>query len=220
MLHWLLQSNAGLALRVTLGVCVLVFLAVTDLQRNKQAATRWREYSVLIASVLVACAYGVVNDQITATISWEYFFYAKELELKLGPTVPPDMVALRWQAVMIGLMATWSAGLIFGVVLLLANNPFRDIPRLRNRQLIGMLPLILAVTIAFAAIFAPIGYYGGLDWITQDFPEMRHSGLFRPARFICAWSIHLGGYLGGLLGTLLAAARVVQLRFRLKRGEI
>jgi hypothetical protein len=89
---------------------------------------------VLAAAVGAAMLYGIVNDQITSTISWEYFYYGKELDKMLGPQTPPQQWPLRWEAAKVGMKATWTAGLIFGVVLLLANNPFRTLPRLKNRE--------------------------------------------------------------------------------------
>src|ERR1700677_2554688 len=101
--------------------------------------------------------YGIVHDQITSTISWEYFYYGKALENSLGPTTPPDPAALHWAAAKIGVEATWAAGLIFGAVLLLANNPFRDLPRLANRELALWLPMIVGIAVVCGVVFGLAG---------------------------------------------------------------
>ena len=129
-MSWLLHSDGGLLLRIVVGCCIFAALGIADLARHGRAATRWREYLVLLAAVAVALAYGALNDQITSAISWEYFYYGKELDKVLRPSVPPAGLSFHWEVAKVGLKATWSAGLIFGVVLLLANNPFGNLPRL------------------------------------------------------------------------------------------
>jgi hypothetical protein len=217
MLDWLVHSDGGLAVRIIAGCCIFAAMGIVDLSRHGRSATRWREYGVLAAAVVVALVYGVVNDQITSAISWEYFYYGKELDKVLGPTVPPEIWPLRWEAAKVGLKATWSAGLIFGVVLLLANNPFRNLPRLRNRELLGMLPVILLMAAGLGIVGGILGYEGFLSWMSADFQEMLRADIFRPQRFICTWGIHLGGYVGGFVGTFVAAGIIMRRRVMARR---
>jgi hypothetical protein len=216
LIRWLIHTDSGLLLRITVGVAIFIVLAVADIQRAGKAATRWREYGVLLAAVAVAISYGIINDQITSRISWEYFYYGKSLDAVLGPATPPNLSALHWQAIRIGTEATWSAGLIFGVVLLLANNPRPGLPQLRNRELIKLLPMIVLVTAAAGVVGGFCGYHGWLTSMDSDFGAMVQADLYRPRRFMCAWGVHLGGYAGGALGTVIAALRV----FRLRHGLI
>ncbi len=216
MIHWFLYSPAGLAIRIAIGLCIFAALAIIDLHRHGRSATRWREYTVLLIAVFAAVVYGVLNDQITSRISWEYFYYGKELDKVLGSVVPPDPHALHLQAAKVGVEATWSAGLIFGVVLLLANNPLGNWPRLRNRELVKLLPLIILITAAAGVLLGELGYHGYLTFLQSDFVDMTRGDIFHPRRFICAWGVHLGGYLGGLLGTALAATLILHRRRRLK----
>src|SRR3954463_15199167 len=105
----------SLPIRIAIGVAIFTALALHDLRRHGRRATRWREYAVLLACVAAACAYGVLNDQLTSSISWEYFYYGKGLETALGPQIPPDPLQLHLRAALVGVQATWSAGLILGV---------------------------------------------------------------------------------------------------------
>src|SRR5437870_5921444 len=110
MLHWLLHTDAGLLTRIAVGASIFAVLAMVDLWKHGRAATRWREYGVLLIAVAVAMVYGIVNDLVTSSISWEYFFYGKRLDRVLSDAVPPDMARLHWEAAKIGMKATWSAG--------------------------------------------------------------------------------------------------------------
>ncbi len=212
MFYWLTHTDRGLLLRILVGITVFAILAIADLNRNGQSATRWREYVVLLACVAAAICYGVVNDQITSSISWEYFYYGKELDKILGPDVPPNALALHLQAAIIGIKATWSAGLIFGVVLLFANNPRPGLPRLNNSQVLWQLPIIAGFAAFCGAVLGFFGFQGWLTPLQNDFAEMVRADYFHPRNFMSAWGIHLGGYAGGAIGTLIAAVRILRLR--------
>jgi len=212
MLHWLIATDGGLMVRILIGACIFASLGAADLIRHRGKAQRWREYSVLLAAVALALVYGAVNDQITSRISWEYFYYGKELFRVLGPATPPDRGAMSWEAAKVGLKATWSAGLVFGVILLLANNPYHDLPRLRNRELLRPLLVIPCTAVCLGLLFGFLGYLGGLNWLSSDFQDMAHADVFRPRRFMTTWGIHLGDYIGGAIGTAIASIRVITLR--------
>ena len=212
---WPVHTESGLWTRISIGAAIFMALGIADFLQNGPTATRWKEYAVLSVAVLAALLYGAINDQITSSISWEYFYYGKELEHILGPIIPPEAAALHWEAAKVGLKATWFAGLIFGVILLLANNPFRHWPRLKNRQLIRLLPIILVTAAGFAVLGGVLGYEGALTHLSPDFEDMARADVFRPRRFMCTWGIHLGGYVGGLLGTFIAAGMVMRKRIYL-----
>lgn len=206
--NWLLHSDAGLAARVGVGVAIFALLAISDLRTNGPAARRWREYLFLLTCVAVGMLYGIVNDQITVGISWEYFYYGKSLDEVLGSTTPPADLPLRWQAAKVGMRATWSAGLILGVILLFANNPKPKRPALPFARLYQMLPLLLLIPATCAALFGLLGYLGHLTWINSEFALLIKDNFWRPRRFMAVYGIHLGGYIGGLLGAILAAIRI------------
>jgi len=216
--HWLLHTDTGLLVRIAAGVTIFAALAVVDLRRNGRDATRWREYGVLLAAVVAALVYGAVNDQVTVTISPEYFLYGKELAKTVGDP-PSSALALRWGAAKVGFMATWSAGLAFGVVLLIANNPRRGLPRLPNRRLVGLLPMILLSAAAFGVAGGAVGYAGLFTHASADFEDLVRADLWHPRRFMATWGVHLGGYVGSLFGTVAAVAMVVRGRLALRQRE-
>ena len=215
-MYWLLHTDAGLLTRVAVGLAIFAGLAVVDLRQHGRAATRWREYAVLAAAVVAALAYGAINDQVTVTISPEYFLFGKELAKTVGD--PPSPLALRWEAAKVGLKATWSVGLLCGVALLLANNPWRGLPRLPNAALVRRLPVLLAVAAVLGAAGGVAGYFGAYTRWQADFTDQVAANLWRPYRYMAAWGVHLGGYAGGLLGTAIAVVGVVVERRRAARS--
>jgi hypothetical protein len=208
MLNWWLHSDAGLLARIGIGAAIFLLLAVVDLVRRGRRATRWREYLFLLAACGFGMAYGVINDRIASSISWEYFYYGKGLDEQLGPHVPPDPAALRWAACKVGLKATWTVGLVVGVVLLLANNPKPGRPQLGYQTLLGILPIIFLVAACFAVIGGIIGSRGWLVWTSADLRGLLRENLFRPRRFLAVHGMNLGGYVGGVIATFIAAVRI------------
>lgn len=187
---------------------ILIVLAISDLKRHGKSATRWREYSFLLLCVGIAMVYGMMNDQVTSRISWEYFYYGKELAPIMGPQTPPDRGAMDWQAARIGAAATWWVGLVIGAAMLIANNPSRKYPQLSYRKLIGHLPAFIGIVILCAAIFGWLGHQHLLNWMGQDFREIAEMDLWRPRRFMMVYGIHLGGYVGGIAGMIFSVASI------------
>jgi hypothetical protein len=220
MWHWLVHTDAGLAARIGGGVAMFFILAILDLRKNHRKATRWREYLFLLACAAAAMIYGVVNDQITSRISWEYFYFGKGLDTVLGPVLPPDAGRLHYEAIKVGMKATWTVGLIIGVALLLANNPRRDRLRLSYRRMFRALAIIFAITVVFAVACGIAGYFSVPAYFSDDFRQMIAHDEFRPYRFICVFGVHLGGYIGGLVGCAVGIGWVLRERRRaMKRVE-
>ncbi len=112
-----------------------------------------------------------------------------------------------------------SAGLVIGVVLLLANNPRRNLPQLSygrlSRPLVGALACCVAASVALGIL----GYHGALTWTSADLRMLVHDGLFRPQRFLCVYGIHLGAYVGGVIGAMAGVGWVLRSRVRVRTRE-
>ena len=209
---WLVWSDAGLLLRIAAVATILGTVAWWDWRRKGAQARRWREYLFLLMAIVVTIAFAASLDQVTVTISWEYFYFGKELYEVLGPQSPPSMMPLRLQAALVGAKAALAPGLLIGVGLLFANNPrkkWREAPWPRLYRALAM-PLFLAATCA--AIGGVAGYAGWLTWTAEDFREMAAEGLMRPRHFMATWGAHLGAYVGGALGAILALVGVLRWR--------
>lgn len=211
-LDWWLKTDAGLWARIGLGALIFLALALWDWRKRGRQATRWREYLFLLLAVVAAMGYGVVNDQLTVTISWEYYYWGKGVGEKLG--LPVDPWSLRWEALKIGLKATWSAGLLVGVALLLASNPRAGWGRVSYGRLMRGLIEVFVCAAILAMLLGVIGYAGGFVPFSSDFAEMVRRDEFRPYRFMAVFGVHLGGYVGGLIGTIVVVVRIVRQRMR------
>jgi hypothetical protein len=210
--NWLIHSSTGLWLRIGAGVLIFVTLAILDARRHGRAATRWREYLFLMTCVICAMIYGIANDFVTSTISWEYFCFAKEQYPTPITQLPPVPRELYPAAAVVGMKATWTMGLLIGAVLLIANNPRRERPRLAYATLMQYLAMILAITVLFAVLMGSAGYLGALNGLDNGFAQAVTETSQRQRRFLTVWGIHIGAYAGGAIGLIIAAIRIFRRR--------
>jgi hypothetical protein len=206
--------------RFLFGVTVLVALAIYDLHEKGRQATRWREYVFLVLCVAVAIIYGILNDQVTSRISWEYFYYGKDLAPILGLQTPPDPMNLSLQALRIGATAAWWAGLIIGAAMLIANNRSRIDAQLSYRRLIARLPKIMIITLISALFFGFAGYHYYLNGISPDFQNLVKADLWRPHRFMAVYGAHLGGYVGGAMSIIYSVSSIIHERRKLPDSNL
>jgi hypothetical protein len=210
-MDWLMNTPAGLAVRLLLAIGVFVLLAGIDLAIHRRQATRWREYLILATAVLAAMAYGVANDQITLTLSPHYFYYHKGLAGRLGYGEPVVNAEARWEAAKVGMMATWTAGLLAGVLALWANNPRQDRPRLSTPRMVSMVWIPLSSAGTLGVLGGCIGALWQPAWLLAG---QEPASIGPAGRFSAVWFAHLGGYLGGVLGAGLMAVSILRARAR------
>jgi uncharacterized protein len=168
---------------------------------------RAKEYAFLLYTMLVAVAYGVAHDHVTATISPEYFLYGKGLSEASQP--------FPWAVTLLAVRASLPAGLLCGTVLLVANRPYRNGQpgQLTYVALVklSLIPLAAAGLLAAASAVlnatAQIGTATALELGVVP---------YRVWRFVIVWAVHVGSYAGALLGTVATAIMVVIRRRKLR----
>ena len=204
-----MDTDAGLLARIAAGASVLLVMALVDLRRRGRQATRWREYVFLLFVVAVAILYAILNDQVTCSISWEYFYYHDpSMSEAIGPLnygQSPSPAAVHLAAIRLAAKDAWTAGLIIGVAMLFANNPSKRFPQLPYRRLgrLAMLPLGCAILLSIV-----LGLAGWVGLLATFFEEFIRYDVFRPQRYITVFAAHLGLYAGGLIGTIWAVIAV------------
>jgi hypothetical protein len=193
--------------RFAIGVTFFLVLGVQDWIRHREDPKRAKEYLFLLYAALVAIIYGVIHDEVTATISREYFIYGKQLDFD----PPPFRVAVA----ILATRASYGVGLVAGALLLIANNPSPTRPKLGYRELmrLALLPLALAASgaVVGGALYAFDAFHlhaRALELV----PE--HS----VARFLVVWGVHTGSYAGAALGAIVSIV-LVRLRRRARTAQ-
>ena len=114
------------------------------------------------------------------------------------------------QAARIGAEATWAAGLVVGVAILMANNPGH---LLRNSLPApgGAIPRHHRITALTAALLGLAGNrYSSMG--PAIFRGLAATNLWRPRHFMTVYGIHLGGYVGASIATVFGVVGIIRER--------
>jgi len=180
-------------LRIGAFLALAALVAAIDLAFRRRAATRWREYLFLLAAASIGAVYGVINDRITSSISPEYFTLGKQI---------PSGSGFPAQVVRLGASAGFFGGAIAACALLYANNPHPRYNQLSYPRLARLALFPAALAFIGSILGAAIGYPGILGArAARLFPQLDSE---TAESFCRVWLIHVGLYLGLLLGTVVA----------------
>jgi hypothetical protein len=164
---------------------------------------------LLLFAPIIGAIYGIVHDQITYTLSNEY--YTKFKFIQFGLIEEGQLIdSPRLLVSIVGVMATWWMGLIIGSVLGLVSLTLKN-----GKEMIQIVPKAILVTIYIAFSTGIIGFIygkfylssGNLDWnIPKDLNDK--------INFIAVGSMHNFSYLGGLIGLIAGIIYIVKQQFK------
>jgi hypothetical protein len=160
-------------------------------------------------TVVIAGLYGIAHDEITYSISHEYFTKFKYIQFDINPT---NLLTDREAVAIIGFLATWWVGLIIGIVLASVALIYPDHVSMRK----AVMSAILIVFIT-AILFGFFGYLQGKYYLTRTGVDWwLPANLEHKNDFIIVGSIHNFSYLGGAAGLTLALIYLVGKRLSKK----
>ena len=207
MSEWITEFH-GLAfeLRFALLLGLAALVAGVDRLRHGAEARKWREYALLLACGLTGAAFGALFDQLTVTISSDYFLF--------GKGVVPGSLGMRGAVARLGAQAGLFAGLVSCGGLLLAGGariPPGVEPELWRRAL-RPLPFALLGALLFGPLTALLDPWSRTPELVAEL-ELDVAGC---RRFLAVQGAHFGLYLGAVIGLFDAIRR---LRRDLQAGE-
>lgn len=151
--------------------------------------------SFIFITILVAGVYGILHDQITYSISPEYFTKFKYSQFGFEPEW---FGGHRPTVAVIGFLATWWMGLFIGVILGSLSFIFpthKTMMKVLRKAII--LVLVISITASIAGFFYGKFYLAGKA-VSWWLPEK----LANRDAFIIVGSIHNFSYAGGLVGLI------------------
>jgi hypothetical protein len=180
---------------------------------KKCLATRLAPATWVPLAIVAAVLYGIINDQITVSLSPEYFSVFKRQQFwDLLVAARFENAPTRVQAIVIGAAATWWVGMLLGLMVGVAGAIGRA-PRLTTRQFLKAVGLVMLVAAGTSLAFGCVGCAQGPvrhgsepGKIDEIWPFLQGIRDTRRAFAVGCW--HDGAYLGGLIGTILACWRV------------
>ncbi|MBC7854004.1 MAG: hypothetical protein IAF94_11250 [Pirellulaceae bacterium] len=161
-------------------------------------------FGVGIVDAIIAGTYGILHDQVTFSISPEYFTKLKFEQFRWANLGLPERVFVAE----IGFLATWWVGLFCGWFLARRHIPGQSPISAWRKIMIGCGIILLCALPSAGAGFG-YGSWRGPNadyspWRTMlDFLHIEDHWSFIPVAYI-----HNASYLGGLIGLILALACV------------
>ena len=172
-------------------------------------------FSVLLCTIIIASCYGILHDQVTYTISPEYYTRFKFIQFGLvdeGVNLPMNH---RLAAMIVGIMATWWVGLTIGLFYAGILSFFEMQPGLYRLYF-----KTVALTFGIAALFGITGFlYGRFHLIATGVSWHLPEQLADKSAFICVGSIHNYSYMGGIAGCMAGILFLLYNKTRLKYGR-
>lgn len=158
----------------------------------------WRKFAIFLAflpaAITMAGLFGAIHDQISYTVSDEYFTRFKFIQFRLLDSDTPE----RLKAALVGFLASWWMGLPLGLLTGMAGF-IHPTSRQMKRALFWSLPLMAGFTLAFALGGLVYGYFQTTELdITAYQGWFIPKGLVHPRNFICAGYMHNAAYIGGV----------------------
>lgn len=184
--------------RVTVGLVIFSALLLYERRTNPNNPRRPKEYAFLFGATAFAMLYGALHDFITWSISRDYFVYGKKIPAAAERFFPEVM--------QLGMTATWSVGLLCAALALMANNPDNAGRQLPYPRLLRLSLLPLPASIAAEATFGVVAArYGDalIEYFTGHIVTSQRA-------FLAVWAMHLGAYLGVIIGLAVALPLIVK----------
>jgi len=161
--------------------------------------------ATIFISIILAGFYGIIHDQITFTISREYFTKFKYIQFGFDPS---QFGGDRQTVAVIGFLATWWTGIIIGIGLGIPGLIFYDHKKMPKaiKKAIGLISCVVI-------LFGFIGFlYGKLSLIKTGVNWWLPNNLVDKNNFIIVGSIHNFSYLGGLIGLIAGIIYLIWLK--------
>lgn len=169
----------------------------------------------ILASILLASIFGIIHDQITYTISPEYYTKFKFVQFDLVDLNRKLQLEHRFLVTLVGIFATWWTGLIIGAML-----GFIGLFTPTIRQAIRMTFQNLMIIFLTTAFFSVLGFVFAKVFPPEILYEWFESYSITDSKsFMTVGYIHNASYIGGLVGLILRMIQSFVLVISLRKAK-
>ena len=167
---------------------------------------------IIVLTPILAGLYGIIHDQLTYSISHEYYTKFKFQQFGIAEEGSKCYFPDRVGAAYVGLFATWWTGIPIGLILGLFGLIHKD-----WRNMLGITIRSLLLTLLISFITGLIGLlYGKLCLTHADLNWYFPDHLIDKDSFVMVGSMHNFSYLGGVIGLIVGI--FYQIRQKRKAG--
>lgn len=153
---------------------------------------------ILVITPAICALYGIIHDQLTYTISPEYYTKFKFMQFGLLDDHMRLNMNERWGAMIVGIRATWWMGIPIGFMYATIVMFFKN-----NAAFYQLYFKTIVITFIVTALTSFTGYlywkfylqYTNVNWYLPENLQDKNS-------FICVGCIHNFSYIGGTAGLM------------------
>lgn len=150
-------------------------------------------FSLVIAGMILGCIYGIIHDQITYSISPEFYTKVRFWQMDINSDLPRIGVAK------VGILNTWFYSLVISIVLSLAG-----LIHSTNKIIVRYTMQSFIIAISFALISGIAGWIIVYFFSFQDFDNLKLPQTIDSDKpFKTVQLIHNFSYMGGIIGMLI-----------------
>lgn len=157
----------------------------------------------------MAGIYGFLHDQISYTVSTEYFTRLKFHQFNI-----PEKLYNRIGAGIVGIKATWWMGLVIGTIIIPLGL---IIPHWKN-YLYSMLWTFVHISLTALIIGIVALIYGLINYNINNLQNFNiPNDIEDKIRFCVVGNMHNFSYLGGLIGIIVGVINIIIRNFKIRR---
>lgn len=153
---------------------------------------------IIFLTPFICGAFGIIHDQVTYTISNEYYTQFKFVQFGLVDEGMVMQMNHRLGAVIVGFGATWWVGIPIGLFYAITLMFFKSTENIKQ-----LYYKTIKITFAITIITSFVGYIYWKLFFQQNPPNWYlPEGVVDKNSFYCVGSIHNFSYLGGVFGLM------------------
>lgn len=148
-----------------------------------------------VLACLIAGLYGMLHNQVSYTVSPDYFHAFKFHQFRF-----PEALRHRGGASLVGFLASWWTGLAIGPVLFMTYHR-----RLQSCPPARMMLRGFGLTLLITAGVGAAGLGLGVLFVSPELARLAPPDALDPLAFVRSGMMHDCSYFGGVVGTVIAA---------------
>lgn len=168
-------------------------------------------FGMIFVAAVIAGIYGIIHDQISYTISPEYYTKFKFIQFNLHwlESTP------RLGAAIVGFLATWWMGVLVCLLLGLFGFMFKT-PKEMAIHLAKAFVVVTVVALLTGLIGLAIGYLRVTESTIASYMPWVRPNVSNPIQFIRVGFMHNASYLGGLTGLIAGIIYLIRAKRSIK----